>query len=146
MQKSLDFGTESKTLRFYKRSDVMEGEKDNTPDNKQQFTFIHTADLHLDSPFIGISNVDSELGECLSKSTFQTYDSIIEQCIERKVDFLLIAGDVYDSADKSLYAQIKFLDGLRRLSDYGISDTSVMVTMTHSMDGQHASSGPIMFM
>ncbi len=99
----------------------MKGEKENVQQNKQQFSFIHTADLHLDSPFLGISDVDSELGECLSKSTFQTYDSIIEQCIERKVDFLLIAGDVYDSADKSLYAQIKFLDGLRRLSDYGVS-------------------------
>jgi DNA repair protein SbcD/Mre11 len=99
----------------------MIGEKDSTPGNKQQFTFIHTADLHLDSPFLGISNVDSELGERLAKSTFQTYDSIIDQCIERKVDFLLIAGDIYDSADKSLYAQIKFLDGLRRLSDFGIS-------------------------
>lgn len=88
---------------------------------KKKLSFIHTSDLHLDSTFLGFSEVNHELSKILLKSTFQAYDSIINICIQKKVDFLLIAGDVYDSANKSLYAQLKFLDGLRKLSDAGIS-------------------------
>ncbi|AKB55544.1 DNA double-strand break repair protein Mre11 [Methanosarcina barkeri MS] len=83
-------------------------------------SFVHAADLHLDSPFTEISGIDPELGERLAKATFQSYEAIIELCIEEKVDFLLIAGDVYDSADKSLYAQVRFIEGLRKLEIAGI--------------------------
>jgi DNA repair protein SbcD/Mre11 len=83
-------------------------------------SFVHAADLHLDSPFTGISGIDPELGERLAKATFQVYEAIIELCMDEEVDFLLIAGDVYDSADKSLYAQVKFIEGLRRLETAGI--------------------------
>ena len=84
------------------------------------FSFIHTADLHLDSPFIGIYEINQELRESLVNATFEAYDTIIDLCIEKEVDFLLIAGDVYDSANKSLYAQLKFIKGLDRLSNAGI--------------------------
>ena len=84
------------------------------------FSFIHTADLHLDSPFIGIYEINEELRESLVNATFEAYDTIIDLCIEKEVDFLLIAGDVYDSANKSLYAQLKFIKGLDRLSNAGI--------------------------
>jgi len=83
-------------------------------------SFVHTADLHLDSPFTGISGIDPELGERLSKATFNAYDAVIELCMDKEVDFLLIAGDVYDSADKSLYAQVRFIEGLRKLEKAGI--------------------------
>jgi len=83
-------------------------------------SFVHAADLHLDSPFTGISGIDPELGERLAKATFQAYEAIIELCMEEAVDFLLIAGDVYDSADKSLYAQVRFIEGLRKLETAGI--------------------------
>jgi len=83
-------------------------------------SFVHAADLHLDSPFAGISGIDQELGERLAKATFQAYEAVIELCMDEEVDFLLIAGDVYDSADKSLYAQVRFIEGLRKLETAGI--------------------------
>jgi len=86
----------------------------------ETLSFVHAADLHLDSPFTGISGIDSELGERLAKATFQAYEAVIELCIEEEVDFLLIAGDVYDSADKSLYAQVRFIEGLQKLETTGI--------------------------
>jgi DNA repair exonuclease SbcCD nuclease subunit len=87
---------------------------------KKSFSFIHTADLHLDSPFSGISENNQDLSERLVDATFEAYDTIIDICIEKEVDFLLIAGDVYDSANKSLYAQLRFIKGLKKLSDTGI--------------------------
>jgi DNA repair exonuclease SbcCD nuclease subunit len=89
--------------------------------NNNTFSFIHTADLHLDSPFTGITKIDPKIGKKLVRSTFQAYETIIDLCIDKKVDFLLIAGDIYDSADKSLYAQLKFINGLKKLSNAGIS-------------------------
>jgi len=84
------------------------------------FKFVHTADLHLDSPFSGISYVDERVAERLREATFQTFDRIVDLCIERAVAFLLVAGDVYDSRDHSLRAQLRFRDGLIKLSNAGI--------------------------
>lgn len=85
-----------------------------------EFTFVHAADLHLDSPFTGLSEPGSEVADTLKKATFQAFDNLVDLCIKRTVDFLLIAGDIYNSADRSLRAQLKFRDGLRRLNDAGI--------------------------
>ena len=82
--------------------------------------FIHCADLHIDSPFKGISEVHPELRELLYQSTYQSFNNIVELAIKEEVDCVLIAGDIYDSADKSLQAQIKFRNGLQRLAGIGI--------------------------
>ena len=87
----------------------------------REFSFIHTADLHLDSPFKGISEVNEEISLELTEATFKAFNKIIDLCIEKQVDFLLIAGDIYDGADRSLRAQLRFRDGLKRLSDTGIT-------------------------
>lgn len=85
------------------------------------FSFVHTGDLHLDSPFKGISEISESLRSVLVNATFNSFNGIIDLCIEKKVDFLLISGDIYDGLDKSLRAQLKFRDGLKRLSEVGIN-------------------------
>ena len=84
------------------------------------FSFIHTADLHLDSPFKGISEINEGISSELTAATFNTFNKIIDICIEKKVDFLLVAGDIYDGLDRSLRAQLRFRDGLKRLFQHGI--------------------------
>jgi DNA repair exonuclease SbcCD nuclease subunit len=83
-------------------------------------TFVHTADLHLDSPFQGLGQVAPEIAGQLRRATFEAFDNIIDLCIERKADFLLISGDVFDGEDRSLRAQFFFRDGLLRLERAGI--------------------------
>ena len=83
--------------------------------------FIHTADLHLDSPFTGLkAAAPPNVADALYKATFEAYKSIIDLCIAERVDALLVAGDIYDSADRSLRAQRAFVDGLNRLDEEGI--------------------------
>ena len=82
--------------------------------------FVHCADLHLDTPFRGLSSVDEERARALNDATFTSYDNIIDLAIREQVDFVVIAGDVYDSSDRSLRAQFRFRDGLNRLADHGI--------------------------
>ena len=83
--------------------------------------FVHAADLHLDSPFKQIRNeAPGHVAERLHAATFEAWDNIVQLCIDEAVDALLVAGDVYDGADRSLRAQRAFIDGLERLDEAGI--------------------------
>ena len=83
--------------------------------------FIHAADLHLDSPFRGIrSEAPNHVAQALSSATFDAYRNITDLCIQQEVHALLVAGDIYDGADRSLRAQLRFVDGLARLDRAGI--------------------------
>jgi len=84
------------------------------------FSFVHAADLHLDSPFTGITSESPAIASSLYSATFSAYTSLIDLCIEKQVQFLLIAGDIYDGADRSLRSQLRFRDGLQRLADNNI--------------------------
>ena len=84
------------------------------------YSFIHAADLHLDSPFKGLKRVSPQIAEELRKSTFEAFNAVLDLCIAEHVDALLIAGDIFDSADQSLLAQLTFVDGLKRLESEGI--------------------------
>ena len=38
----------------------------------------------------------------------------------RRAAFLVVAGDIYDSSDRSLRAQLRFRDGLEKLGRHGV--------------------------
>lgn len=82
--------------------------------------FIHTADLHLDTPFKGLTNWNADLASRLKDAAFKAFRQIIDLCIQEKVDFLLIGGDVFDSENKSLGAQLKFVNALKILAEANI--------------------------
>ena len=83
--------------------------------------FVHAADLHLDSPFRGIRNeAPSHVEGALSNATFDAYRNIIDLCLREQVAALLVAGDIYDGADRSLRAQLHFVHGLAQLEKAGI--------------------------
>jgi DNA repair protein SbcD/Mre11 len=83
--------------------------------------FVHAADLHLDSPFQGVrNNAPGGIATALHDATFAAYERIVDLCIQEEAQALLVAGDVYDGADRSLRAQLRFIDGLRRLDEAGI--------------------------
>ena len=84
------------------------------------FSFIHTADLHLDSPFTGLRQVDGTVASLIKDATFRGFDNVVDLALRHQVDFFLVAGDVYDSSDRSLRAQLKFADGLKKLAEAGV--------------------------
>ena len=89
--------------------------------NSRSFSFVHVADLHLDSPFKGITAKNPAIADPLRSATFQAFDALIDLCIEREVQFLVVAGDIYDGEDRSLRAQLRFHDGLVRLAEKNIA-------------------------
>lgn len=85
-----------------------------------QVTFIHTADLHLDSPFKGMAHLPQILHDRIKDSTFQSFYKIIEIAIQEKVDFILISGDLYDESNRSLKAQVKMREQFEKLAEHDI--------------------------
>ena len=65
-------------------------------------------------------NAPARVSKALREATFAAYENIIDLCIAESVDALLVAGDIYDGADRSLRAQQKFVAGLNRLHAAGI--------------------------
>ncbi|SEO69526.1 DNA repair exonuclease SbcCD nuclease subunit [Amphibacillus marinus] len=83
--------------------------------------FIHTADLHLDSPFKGMNTLPAALYDQLKKSTFAVLDRLVKLAIEEAVDFIIIVGDLFDETVQSVYAQIQFLKACQRLEQANIA-------------------------
>jgi exonuclease SbcD len=78
--------------------------------------FLHTGDLHLGYDF-SKSGMAEESARLRRDDLKQTFNSIIDMAIEKQVDMLLIAGDLFEHryAAKPL---IKFIDdGFRKLKD-----------------------------
>jgi DNA repair exonuclease SbcCD nuclease subunit len=84
------------------------------------FTFVHAADLHLDTPFEGLGRVAPEIADVLRDSSLAAWDALVVLCIEREARLLLLAGDIYDGEERGLRAQLRFLRGLERLSERGV--------------------------
>lgn len=85
------------------------------------FSFIHCADLHLDSPFEGLHAAAPEIAAVLRQATFAAFDRVIDLAISAGVDFLIVAGDVHDDENRSLHAQLRFRDALAKAADAGIT-------------------------
>ena len=82
--------------------------------------FIHAADLHLDSPFKGMTGMQVDQLVRLRNSTFKAFERLIEHALKSKPDFVLIVGDIYDGEDRSLRAQLKFQEGMNKLGEANI--------------------------
>jgi DNA repair exonuclease SbcCD nuclease subunit len=96
----------------------------------QPFRFLHTGDLHLDSPFQGIrSSAPDWVTRALRDATVAAWASIVEMAVAEKVDFVVVAGDVFENANRTLRGQVTFVDGLRTLA--GASIPSFVVAGNH---------------
>lgn len=84
------------------------------------FSFLHCADLHLGAPFQGLADLPYNLAERLREAPVVALDRLVATAIERRVAAVVIAGDVFDAADRNLRAQIQLRDRLRKLDAAGI--------------------------
>src|SRR5215217_4970844 len=85
------------------------------------FRFVHTADIHLDSPLRSLSLRNADLATLIGDSTRQALVAIVDLCIEEQVDALIIAGDLYDGEQTSMKTARYLATQLARLSQAGIA-------------------------
>ena len=79
------------------------------------FTFLHAADIHLDSPLRGLEGYADAPVEQIRQATRRAFDNLIELAIEEQVAFVLLAGDLYDGEWKDYHTGLFFIDRLSRL-------------------------------
>ena len=110
------------------------------------FRFIHAADLHLGSPLTGLATKDNRLAERFAAAVRDAFSALIEAALARKIDFMIIAGDVYDGAWRDNHVGLFFNREIARLSRAGIPvyflrgnhDAESIVTRTIAMpEGVH---------
>jgi hypothetical protein len=88
---------------------------------RKHFSFLHCADLHLGEPFAGICpEMSGPWTSAINKATFKSFEKIIDVAIESRVDAILISGDIYNSENHSLAAQMAFARELYRAAQVGI--------------------------
>jgi predicted phosphodiesterase len=84
------------------------------------FSFLHAADLHLGSPFLGLSSNDEELARRVAAASREAFEELIDQAISRQVKFVVIAGDIYDGDWKDTTIGHFFNRQMARLQRAGI--------------------------
>lgn len=87
---------------------------------REHVTFIHAGDLHLGAPFVGLATDNAFVGSELADATYTAFGSIVAEAIAREVDFVVLAGDLYDAQDPSLRSQLVLRSEAQRLADAGI--------------------------
>jgi DNA repair exonuclease SbcCD nuclease subunit len=91
------------------------------PENERvvllMFKFLHAADIHLDSPLRGLEQYDGAPVREIRDAARRALSNLVDLAIEKKVSFVLIAGDLYDGDWRDYNTGLYFVDQVRRLRE-----------------------------
>ena len=85
-----------------------------------RFQFLHAADLHLDSPLIGLSCKSVDFAKKVELASRQAFDNLVRLAIEERCRFVVLSGDVFDREQRHYPTGLYFVQGMKRLGDAGI--------------------------
>lgn len=83
--------------------------------------FIHAADVHLDSPLRGLERYEGAPAEEIRGATRRAFENLIQLAIDEAVDFVLLAGDLYDGDWKDYNTGLFFTRQMFRLQAAGVA-------------------------
>ena len=83
--------------------------------------FIHCSDLHIDSPLDGLERYPGAPLEALRGATREATVALVDLALSRRVDFMVIAGDVFDGKWRDMNTGLFFVSQMRRLEREGIA-------------------------
>jgi predicted phosphodiesterase len=81
---------------------------------------VHAADLHIDSPLVGLARFESAPVDRLRGATRRAFENLIALCLEEQASLLLIAGDVFDGDWRDYSTGLFFAAQLARLRPAGV--------------------------
>lgn len=85
------------------------------------FTFIHAADIHLDSPLRGLSQHEEAPVDEIRAASRRALENLVELAIDQQIAFLIIAGDLYDGDWPDYNTGLFFNQQMRKLKDQNIA-------------------------
>jgi DNA repair protein SbcD/Mre11 len=94
----------------------------NLPDWERPLTFrfVHSADIHLDSPLRSLALRDPALADLVGNSTRRSFAKIVDLCLDEQVDALLLSGDLYDGEQTSMKTARFLGEQLQKLHEANI--------------------------
>lgn len=84
------------------------------------FRFLHAADVHLDSPLVGLDRYESAPVEAVRGATRRAFSNLVRLAVDEEVAFVLLAGDLFDGDWKDYRTGLYFVEQMARLRDAGI--------------------------
>ena len=97
--------------------------------------FIHASDLHIDSPLRGLDRYEGAPVARLRTATRAALERLVDMAIAERVDFVLLAGDIYDRDWQDFHTGLFFREQMVRL---GRADIRVFI-----VQGNHDAQGVI---
>jgi DNA repair protein SbcD/Mre11 len=82
--------------------------------------FLHAANIRLDQPIGETYPLPSRVASIVQDATRAAFERLIGVAIERRVDFLLLTGNTFNEADRSLAARLAVVDGFEQLAQESI--------------------------
>jgi DNA repair exonuclease SbcCD nuclease subunit len=84
------------------------------------FSFLHAADIHLDSPLHKLDFYEGAPLEALRQATRRAFENLVELALTESVSFVLIAGDLYDGDWKDYNTGLYFISQMSKLREANI--------------------------
>jgi len=85
-----------------------------------RFSFIHAADLHIDSPLDSLGAKDPAVGARFARAGRAAVETLIAETITSDAKFLIVAGDVFDGDWRDVSTGLFFARQLGKLHLEGI--------------------------
>lgn len=82
--------------------------------------FLHCADIHLDSPLRGLERYEGAPVEEVRGATRRAFENLLQHALRERVDFVVIAGDLYDGDWQDFNTGLFFAKGMAQLGESGI--------------------------
>ena len=82
--------------------------------------FLHAADIHLDSPLKGLEEYDGAPIDVIRGAPRRALENLVDLAIRESVDFVVIAGDLYDGDWRDFNTGMFFVRQMSKLREAGI--------------------------
>jgi exonuclease SbcD len=83
--------------------------------------FLHCADIHLDSPLRGLERYEGAPVEEVRGATRRAFENMVQLALRERVDFVVIAGDLFDGDWPDFNTGLFFAKGMAQLGESGIA-------------------------
>jgi exonuclease SbcD len=100
------------------------------------FRFIHAADLHLDSPLIGLAKKSEDCAARLDDASRRAFDNLVGLAIEEDCRLIVIAGDIFDGQWRDYRTALFFANRMLRLSQADIR--VIIIAGNHDAENRFA--------
>lgn len=82
---------------------------------------VHAADLHIDSPMVGLDQYPGCPAAALRGATRRAFDNVVAVCLQEQAQLLLLAGDIFDGDWPDYHSGLYFHAALAPLAEAGVT-------------------------